>query len=257
MPNDFEEMFGPIVGHGAQATVYAKGDYAVKLYREGYPKANIFSEAYIMANLERENFPSPRVYEVLLVDGRYGLRMDRLKGKAMMEDLADPTKTKETLDVLVDLQCRLQKYGNAGDWAPDIKLRLRNDLERNDRLSADLRKKLLVTLEGLPGGGALCHCDFHAGNVFFDGSDYTIIDLLQICRGDPAADAVCSYVSYSFGGHPEVPEYYLDRYCEKSGISKGNVLRWLPVYAGTMLGQMPEQFTPIIEKFIAGDEAAQ
>jgi thiamine kinase-like enzyme len=207
-----------------------------------------------MANLERENFPSPGIHEVLLVEGRYGLRMDRVKGKSMMEDLADPAKTKDTLDALVDLQCRVQKHGNTGEWAPDIKLRFRNDLLRNDRLSDGLRKKLQTTLEGLPEGVALCHCDFHAGNVFFDGADYTIIDLLQISRGDPAADAACSYMAYSFGGHPEIAAYYLDRYCEKSGISKKNVLRWLPVYAGTMLGQVPEEFTPIIERFIEGDE---
>ena len=250
MSHDFEEMFGEIVGQGSQATVYARGDYAVKLYREGYPKGNVFSEAYIMANLERENFPSPKVYEVLLVDGRYGIRMDRVKGEMMGEGLAgDPEKTKAALKVLVNLQCRLQKHGNAGDWAPDIKLRFRNDLVRNDRLSAGLKKRLLGILEDLPDGRALCHCDFHFGNVFHNGAEYTIIDLLQICRGDPAADAVCSYVSYIFI-HRELGEYYLDRYCEASGISRENVLRWLPVYAGTLLGQVPEEFTPIIEEFI-------
>jgi len=246
---------GEIVGYGAQATVYARGDYAVKLYREGYPKANVFSEAYIMANLERENFPSPKVYEVLLVDGRYGLRMDRVKGEVMMKALADPAKTKETLDALVDLQCHFQKHGNVDEWAPDIKLRLGNDLRRNDRLSAGQREKLLGFLEGLPGGKALCHCDFHAGNVFSDGAKYTVIDLLQISRGDPAADAVCTYVAYSSGGHPEIPEYYLNRYCDISGIPRKNVLRWLPVYAGTLLGQTPEEFAPILEQFIAAGEA--
>jgi len=249
LSHDFEELFGPIIGHGSQATVYAKGDYAVKLYREGYPKGNVFSEAYVMANLERENFPSPRVYEVLLVDGRYGIRMDRVKGRLMSEFLADGAKAKETMDALVNLQCRLQKHGNAGEWAPDIKLRLRNDLVRNNRLSADLKKRLLGILDPLPDGGALCHCDFHSGNVFFDGTDYTIVDLLQISKGDPAADAVCSYVSYCLF-LPELGEYYLNLYCEISGISKENVLRWLPVYAGTLLGQLPEQYTPIIEKFM-------
>ena len=257
MSHDFEEMFGEIVGHGAQAVVYAKGEYAVKLYRDGYPKANVFSEAYIMANLERENFPSPRIHEVLLTDGRYGLRMDRVKGKAMLEDLADPAKTKGTLDILVDLQCRLQKHGNTGEWAPDIKLRLRNDLGRNDRLSSGLRKKLLGILDRLPEGRALCHCDFHAGNIFFDGAKHTIIDLLQICRGDPAADAACTYVAYSFGGHPEVAEYYLERYCAVSGISGKNVLQWLPVYAGTLLGQVHEEMTPILEGFIHADETTE
>ena len=50
MSSDFEKMFGELVGTGAQATVYAKGDYAVKLYRDGYPKTYAFGEGYIMAN---------------------------------------------------------------------------------------------------------------------------------------------------------------------------------------------------------------
>ena len=251
MSRDFEEMFGKIVGTGAQATVYAKGEYAVKLYRDGYPKRNVFSEAYIMANLELVNFPGPRIYEILLVNGRYGLRMDRVKGKMMLEQLRDPALCKDTLDILVDLQCRLQKYDKVG-WMPHLKQRFHDDLVHNDRLSADLKKKLLGILGGLADGQALCHCDFHAGNVFFDGTKYTVIDLLQICRGDPAADAACSYVAYSFIDR-ELAEYYLNRYCDKSGISGESVRQWLTVYAGTLLGQVPEQFTPIIERFVVGD----
>jgi len=251
MSCDFKEMFGEIVGKGSQATVYAKGEYAVKLYRDGYPKRNVFSEAYIMANLELVNFPGPRVYEILHVNGRYGLRMDRVKGKMMLEECRDPARCKDALDVLVDLQCRLQKYDKVG-WLPDLKQRFHDDLVLGDRLSADLKKRLLGILGGLPDGQALCHCDFHAGNVFFDGTRYTVIDLLQICRGDPAADAACSYAAYNFIDR-ELAEYYLNRYCDKSGISGKSVRQWLTVYAGTLLGQVPEQFTPIIERFIAGD----
>ncbi len=245
---DPEKEFGKIVGKGSQATVYAKGAYAVKLYREGYPKTNVFCEAAMMANLERENFPSPKIYEVLLVNGRYALRMDRVKGKMMSEALEDPASCESTLDALVDLQCRLQKHSQAV-WAPDIKLRFRADLENNDRLSAGRKAALLKELDDLPDGNALCHCDFHAGNVFFDGTGYTIIDLLQISRGDPAADAACSYVAYSFLNQ-EFADFYLKRYCEKSGISEECVRSWLRVYAGTILGQVPERFTPILERFI-------
>jgi hypothetical protein len=248
---DFEEMFGEIVGRGAQATVYAKGEYAVKLYRDGYPKRNVFTEAYNMANLELVNFPGPKIYEILLVNGRYGLRMDRVKGKTMSEEFRDPERCKNTLDVLVDLQCRLQKYDKVG-WMRDLKQRFHDDLVLNDRLSANLKKNLLGILGGLPDGQALCHCDFHAGNVFFDGAQYTVIDLLQVCRGDPAADAACSYAAYNFT-HRELAEYYLNRYCDKIGISEKSVRQWLTVYAGTLLGQVPERFTPIIERVVAGD----
>jgi len=251
MSNNFEEMFGEVVGYGAQATVYAKGDYAVKLYREGYPKANVFAEAFMMVNLEQIHFPSPKVYEVLLVNGRYGLRMDRVKGKMMAEELSDPARCEATLDILVDLQCNLQKHDMA--FAPNVKFRFREDLKRNDRLSPDLRHKLLEELDTLPDGQALCHCDFHAGNIFSDGTEYMIIDLLQISRGDPAADAACSYVSYSFVDQ-NIAELYLSKYCNKSGISRKKVQQWIRVYAGTALGQVPEEWTPILERFIAGDE---
>ena len=250
MSAKLEKMFGSIVGHGAQATVYAKGEYAVKLYREGYPKANVFSEAYVMVNLERMNFPSPKVYEILLVDGLYGLRMDLVKGKIMAKEFNnhDPAKIKGAMDILVNLQVRLQNYDKTA-WAPDLKQRFHDDIERSDRLSANLKKSLLNELDGLPGGQALCHCDFHPDNVFFDGAKYTIIDLLQISRGDPAADAACSYVVYSYV-HRDLAEYYLDRYREASGIPQKNVRQWLRVYAGTLLGQVPEQFTPILEQYI-------
>jgi len=251
MSPDFEEMFGEIVGRGSQATVYAQGEYAVKMYRDGYPKRNVFSEAYIMANLEQVHFPGPKIYEILHVCGRYGLRMDRVKGEIMSEELRDPARCKATLDVLVDLQCRLQKYDNVG-WLPNLKQRLHDDLERNDRLSAASKKHLLGILGELSDGHAFCHCDFHSGNVFFDGAAYTVIDLLQACRGDPAADAACSYTAYNFIDR-ELAEYYLNRYCDRSGISGKSIRQWLTVYAGTLLGQVPEQLTPIVERLVAGD----
>jgi thiamine kinase-like enzyme len=156
------------------------------------------------------------------------------------------------MDVMVDLQCRLQRYDKI-TWSATLKQRFHGDLELNDRLSVALKKQLLEELGRLPDGQALCHCDFHAENVFFDGERYTIIDLLQISSGDPAADAVCTYVSYNFYSK-DLAELYLGIYCEKSGISRERVRQWLPVYAGTLLGQVPEQYTPLLERFIAGDE---
>ena len=101
----------------------------------------------------------------------------------------------------------------------------------------------------MPDGMAVNHCDFHPGNVFFDGSNYMIIDLLQVCRGDPAADAACSYVSYSMLGM-DLEEPYLDMYCEISEIPRERVLQWLPVYAGSILGSVPEVYTKLLENLI-------
>ena len=113
MSCDFEAIFGEIVGKGAQATVYAKGEHAVKLYREDYPKRNVFIEAYVMANLELVNFPGPRIYEILLVNGRYGLRMDRVKGEMMSEEFRDPARCKDTRGA----GCRSRRYRKDPDDA--------------------------------------------------------------------------------------------------------------------------------------------
>ena len=249
MSYDYEEMFGEIVGHGAQATVYAKGEYAVKLYRDGYPKRNVFSEAFVMVNLESMNLPFPKVYEILSMGGRYGLRMDRVKGKMLGEDYSDPLKIEGAIDTVIDLQLLLQKC-TLDSWAPTLKGRFHDDLVLNDRLSSELKNNLMELLRELPDGDSLCHCDFHGGNIFFDGVNYTILDLLQICKGNPIADAVCSYVSH-YLLHPGIGELYMNKYCMKSGVSKEDMLQWLPVYAGTLLGQLPEQYTPTLERFIA------
>jgi len=64
-----------------------------------------------------------------------------------------------------------------------------------------------------------------------------------------AQGAACSYAAYSFIDR-ELAEHYLTRYRDKTGVSGKTVRQWLTVYAGTLLGQVPEQFTPIVEGFL-------
>ena len=247
----FEEHLGAVVGRGAQATVYARGEYAVKLYRENYPKGNVFGEAFVMSILEQLDFPSPRVHEVLLLNGRYGIRMDRVRGKSLVDMIADPVDGEKAFADLIELQCRLHRSDSSvGAAIPNLKLRWQNDLQRNEHLSAALKKKLLELLGKLPDGESLCHCDFHSGNVFYDDGKYTIIDLLQMSRGDPAADIACSYTSYAFVNQ-ELAEYYLRRMCEKAGIREDDVRQWLAVYAGTVAGQVPDEFMTVVNRLLA------
>ena len=247
----FEERLGAVVGRGAQATVYARGEYAVKLYRENYPKGNVFGEAFVMSILEQLDFPSPRVHEVLLLNGRYGIRMDRVRGKPLGDMIADPVDGEKAFADLMELQCRLHRSDSSvGAAIPNLKLRWQNDLQRNDHLSAALKGKLLELLGTLPDGESLCHCDFHSGNVFYDDGKYTIIDLVQMSRGDPAADIACSYTSYAFVNQ-ELAEYYLRRMCEKAGIREDDVRQWLAVYAGTVAGQVPDEFMTVVNRLLA------
>jgi aminoglycoside phosphotransferase (APT) family kinase protein len=49
-------------------------------------------------------------------------------------------------------------------------------------------------LERLPGGGALCHCDFHPNNVIMSSRGLIAIDWAVGSRGNPLADLARSWL---------------------------------------------------------------
>lgn len=72
----------------------------------------------------------------------------------------------------------------------------------------------------------------------YNGDKYWIIDWEDASKGDPAADT-CMQHFYSIRRsakiNKECDEQYLQLFCEESGISREDVLAWLPVIAGVQI----------------------
>ncbi len=247
--------FGELVGRGCQSEVYAQGNDAVKVYRAGYPKTVVFAEALVMALVESTGLPIARIHEVLLVDGRYALRMDRAQGTTLLDRMrAEPERTPEFIDELVKLQIRV----HTSKIAPSLSLknRLRPLISSNARLDDHQKRSLLVLLDELPEGDALCHGDFHAGNILWDNGRYVIIDWVEVSTGCALGDACRTYLDHMLLPPGEkvqgLAEMYLDKYCAATGAKREEVLQWLPVHAASILGELPDAMNDILKRLIVG-----
>lgn len=247
------QRFGDLVGRGCQSEVYARGNDAVKVYRAGYPKTVVFAEALVMALVETTGLPIARIHEVLLVDGRYTLRMDRAHGTTLLDRMrAEPEKTLGFMDELVNLQVRV----HSSKIAPSLSLknRLRPLIAANVRLDDHQKRKLLALLDELPDGDALCHGDFHGSNIIWDHGRYVIIDWVEVSTGCALGDACRTYLDHLLVPPGEklrgLAEMYLDKYCAATGAKRGEVLKWLPIHAASILGELPDPMNDVLKRLV-------
>lgn len=242
---EFIKKYGEVLGCGKTAMICGKGDVAAKIYVEGFDKAEIFHEAYLMALVEQSGLPVPKVYGVEQCCGRHVLLMSRARGKSLYSIIFSGEKTpEEYMDQLVAMQ--LQMHGSPADPSvfPEKRLMFQKNITYNPLLSEEEKKKMLARLRTMPTGNSLCHGDFHVGNVQTDGETCIILDWAEVSSGPAAADACRTYLDYKYLGKalltPEQADYlaelFLEKYTKASGISCEEILAWLPINAAAICG---------------------
>ena len=244
----FSERFGELVGRGAQAAVYARGNVAVKVYNPGYGKENVFYEAAVMGFVEGAGIVTPRPIEVLSVAGQMCLKMSRITGQSFDAVVADDlSRARELMDDLVRLQMEI--HSKKIPFPISLKHRLRDRLRYNANLDPAQRQALLALCDSMPDGDALCHGDFHPSNILVDNGAYAVIDWIEAAKGDALVDASHSYLAIGMSSR-EGADLYLERYCAASGAERKNILRWLPVQAGSLYGFVPDN--PALQQMVDG-----
>ena len=89
-------------------TIYRDGDLCMKVFNEDYSKADVLNEALNQARIEETGLNIPRVREVTVIDGKWTIVSDYVRGKtlaALMEE--HPEKKEEYLELFVDLQLEM------------------------------------------------------------------------------------------------------------------------------------------------------
>lgn len=141
--------------------------------------------------------------ELVDIEGRPGLVMERLPGDDMLSAIAEKPWTIFSAGATTG---RIHAALNAVAAPPDLpsaRSKLRDLIGGGHRIPQRLRTAALAELERLPDGRALCHGDFHPGNVMLaaDGSP-VIIDWPHAAAGSPAADFARTLVLLSAGRLP-------------------------------------------------------
>ena len=213
-------------------TVYRDGDKCIKVFDENYSKADVLNEALNQARIEETGLNIPKVLEVTMVDGKWAIITEYVKGKTLAQLMQEnPGKKYEYIELLVDLQLKIQ-----AKTCPLLN-KLKDKMVRKismSELDATTRYDLHTRLEGMPKHNKVCHGDFNPSNVIIaeDGTAY-ILDWAHATQGNASADAARTYLLFWLNGDIDGAKFYLDMFCKKSDTAKQYVQKWMPIVAAS------------------------
>ena len=213
-------------------TVYRDGDKCIKVFDETYSKADVLHEATNQALVEETGLFIPRVLDVEMIDGKWAIISDFIKGKTMDQLMKeDPSREKEFLDSFVSLQ--MEVHSKNCLRLASLKEKMKRKISQAE-LDATTRYDLHTRLEGMPRHERLCHGDFNPSNIIVtEDGRYCILDWAHATIGNASADVARTYLLFWLEGKMELAEAYLNLFCMNSGTSKEYVQKWMPIVAAS------------------------
>ena len=98
-------------------TVYRGGDQCVKVFGDGFTKADALGEALNQARVEECGLHVPKVLEVSQVDGKWALVTEYVEGKTLERLIAEePGRKEELLERMAELQVEMISKSCGKNW---------------------------------------------------------------------------------------------------------------------------------------------
>ena len=213
-------------------TIYRDGDRCVKVFDEHYSKADVLNEALNQARIEETGLNIPKILEVTMVDGKWAIVSDYIKGKTLAQLMEEDPENKDAyIEKLVDLQ--LEVHSKKSPLLNKLKDKMNRKISSAD-LDATTRYELHTRLEGMPKHTKVCHGDFNPSNIIIaeDGKAY-ILDWSHATQGNASADAARTYLLFHLSGDVSGAKTYLELFCKKSDTAKQYVQKWMPIVAAS------------------------
>ena len=213
-------------------TIYRDGDVCVKVFSSDYSKADVLNEALNQARIEETGLNIPKVLEVTMVDGKWAIVSEYIKGKTLAQLMAeDEDKKSEYLELLVDLQ--LEVHSKTSPLLNKLKDKMNRKISQSE-LEATTKYDLHTRLEGMPKHNKVCHGDFNPSNIIIaeDGTAY-ILDWSHATQGNASADAARTYLLFWLSGDINGAKEYLELFCKKSNTAMQYVQKWMPIVAAS------------------------
>ncbi len=213
-------------------TIYRDGERCIKVFNTEYSKADVLNEALNQARIETTNLNIPKVLEVTMIDGKWAIISEYIKGKTMAQLMAEnPDKKSEYLNMLVDLQ--MSVHAQSCPLLGKLKDKMNRKISISE-VDATTRYDLHTRLEGMPRHNKVCHGDFNPSNIIITESGLPyILDWAHVTQGNASADVARTYLLFWLDGDIDGAKKYLDLFCQKSKTDKRYVQKWLPIVAAS------------------------
>jgi len=179
---------GELIGKGRTAEIYAWGnDRVLKLYYNWCLADWAQYEATVQQAVHAAGIPSPRVDEIIHIEGRHGVVMERITGPTMLEVLEkQPWRLSEFAGIQAELHAAVHNCHVTGLEKAGAKLW--GMIARAPSIPGSSKQWLMARLVSLPDGDAVCHYDFHPMNVIMSLRGPVIIDWMAASAGNPLLD---------------------------------------------------------------------
>ena len=213
-------------------TIYRDGERCVKVFDAEYSKADVLNEALNQARIEETGLNIPAIEEVSMVDGKWAIVSEYIKGKTLAQLMQEnPEKKDEYLELLVDIQ--LDMHRHTCPMLGKLKDKMNRKISMSD-LDATTLYELHTRLEGMPKHNKVCHGDFNPSNIIIteEGKPY-ILDWSHATQGNASADAARTYLLFWLNGDIDGGKKYLELFCKKSDTAKQYVQKWMPIVAAS------------------------
>ena len=213
-------------------TIYRDADRCIKVFNAEYSKADVLNEALNQARIEQTGLNIPKVLEVTMIDGKWAIISEYVKGKTLAQLISeDPDNKSKYIEMLVDLQIEI--HGKTCPLLNKLKDKMSRKIANCD-LDATTRYDLHTRLEAMPKHNKVCHGDLNPSNVIVteDGTLY-VLDWAHATQGNASADVARTYLLFWLNGDIEGAEEYLNLFCKKSDTAKQYVQKWMPIVAAS------------------------
>ena len=214
-------------------TIYRDGNLCIKVFNENYEKSEIFSEATNRTIIEETGLNVPKVLEVTRVDEKWAIVYENIKGKSISQLIKEnPDKKDEYIEKMADIHMEILSKNS-----PQL-ARMKDKMTQGIiqcELDANTRYDLHSRLENMPKQSKLCHGDFIPSNIIIteDGQTY-IVDWENATQGNISSDIAKTYLRFCAEDDQSGADTYLNIMCEKSGVSKETIEKWLPLVAAEL-----------------------
>lgn len=232
---------GPELADGNTATVHElDADRVIKRFRAGVDREVAIREYTNTTVAYQAGLPVPEVRELTSIDGNPAIVLDRVEGETMLSVWRRrPWRVRGFARQLADLHATIHAVTAQG--LRSYHTRVRDTIQGAEDLEPGVRDRVLDQLDSLADGQALCHGDFHPGNVVIEESAM-VIDWVDAAAGPPAADVARTLVVLRFGGNPAgvrarglrwlFRRWYLRRYTSQTDVAVETIRAWeVPIAA--------------------------
>jgi tRNA A-37 threonylcarbamoyl transferase component Bud32 len=267
------QNLGRPIAVGSNSEVFSWGDHqALKL---GYPWAPvdwIEAEFSVGRDIQGMGLPIPKVYERVRVNDREGIIFEKVEGPTLFEELADrPWNIKRYAQMLAELHCRIHAVTAPAHFESQQELARAIIFDENKFLPLELHPRVMALLDALSGAGpegsALCHGDFHTGNIIMTRQGPMIIDWILATRGSAIGDVARTSILLKAGRAPvPLPDRrlldairnvfcptYLEAYFQIRPEGQEQLRRWEAIMAASHLEfSIPEERAGLLDIIYTG-----